>query len=109
MLLNLFLAILLKFISENDEDNDDVEGKGNEIKKQITSQEGEEKEPDGSDNDSIALNSSNSNLEEEFEQIKEYVAGDDIRTLNWKATAKRNQLMVNQYMDERASQCGKHV
>ncbi len=38
----------------------------------------------------------------EFEQIKEYVAGDDIRTLNWKATAKRNQLMVNQYMDERA-------
>jgi len=37
MLLNLFLAILLKFISENDEDNDDVEGKGNEIKKQITS------------------------------------------------------------------------
>lgn len=38
----------------------------------------------------------------EFEQIKEYVSGDDIRTLNWKATAKRNQLMVNQYMDERA-------
>ncbi len=31
----------------------------------------------------------------EFEQIKEYVSGDDIRTLNWKATAKRNQLMVN--------------
>src|SRR5690606_26895432 len=24
----------------------------------------------------------------EFEQIKEYVSGDDIRTLNWKATAK---------------------
>ena len=38
----------------------------------------------------------------EFEQIKEYVAGDDIRTLNWKATAKRNQLMVNQYIDERS-------
>jgi len=38
----------------------------------------------------------------EFEQIKEYVAGDDIRTLNWKATAKRNQLMVNQFQDERS-------
>ena len=38
----------------------------------------------------------------EFEQIKEYVAGDDIRTLNWKATAKHGQLMVNQYVDERS-------
>jgi uncharacterized protein (DUF58 family) len=38
----------------------------------------------------------------EFEQIKEYVAGDDIRTLNWKATAKTGQLMVNQYIDERS-------
>ncbi|WP_258848521.1 DUF58 domain-containing protein [Polaribacter sp. WD7] len=38
----------------------------------------------------------------EFEQIKEYVSGDDIRTLNWKATAKRNQLMVNQYVEEKA-------
>ncbi len=36
----------------------------------------------------------------EFEQIKEYVPGDDIRTINWKATAKKNQLMVNQYQDE---------
>ena len=25
----------------------------------------------------------------EFEQIKEYVRGDDIRTMNWKATARR--------------------
>ncbi len=38
----------------------------------------------------------------EFEQIKEYVQGDDIRTLNWKATAKRNQLMVNQFQDEKS-------
>jgi uncharacterized protein (DUF58 family) len=38
----------------------------------------------------------------EFEQIKEYVSGDDIRTLNWKSTAKRNQLMVNQYVEEKA-------
>ncbi|MTG97152.1 MULTISPECIES: DUF58 domain-containing protein [Myroides] len=36
----------------------------------------------------------------EFEQIKEYVIGDDIRTINWKATAKRNELMVNQFLDE---------
>lgn len=38
----------------------------------------------------------------EFEQIKEYVMGDDIRNLNWKATAKRNELMVNQYQDEKS-------
>lgn len=38
----------------------------------------------------------------EFEQIKEYISGDDIRTLNWKATAKQNRLMVNQYIEERS-------
>jgi uncharacterized protein (DUF58 family) len=38
----------------------------------------------------------------EFEQIKNYVNGDDARTINWKATAKRAQLMVNQYQDEKA-------
>ena len=38
----------------------------------------------------------------EFEQIKEYVRGDDVRTLNWKATAKQNNLMVNQFQDEKA-------
>ncbi|RED47439.1 DUF58 domain-containing protein [Seonamhaeicola aphaedonensis] len=38
----------------------------------------------------------------EFEQIKEYVQGDDIRTINWKATAKKNQLMVNQFQDEKS-------
>ncbi len=38
----------------------------------------------------------------EFERIKNYVIGDDIRTINWKATARRNQLMVNQYQDERS-------
>ncbi|MDR0230054.1 MAG: DUF58 domain-containing protein [Flavobacteriaceae bacterium] len=36
----------------------------------------------------------------EFEQIKEYVLGDDIRTINWKATAKKRELMVNQFQDE---------
>lgn len=39
---------------------------------------------------------------QEFEQIKEYVPGDDIRTVNWKATAKQNQLMINQYQDEKS-------
>jgi uncharacterized protein (DUF58 family) len=39
---------------------------------------------------------------QEFEQIKEYVPGDDIRTVNWKATAKQNHLMVNQYQDEKS-------
>ncbi len=38
----------------------------------------------------------------EFEQIKDYVPGDDYRTINWKATAKRAQLMVNQYQDEKS-------
>ena len=38
----------------------------------------------------------------EFEQIKEYVPGDDVRTINWKASSKRNQLMVNQFQDEKS-------
>ncbi len=38
----------------------------------------------------------------EFEQIKTYVRGDDVRTVNWKATAKHARLMVNQYQDEKA-------
>ncbi|MFZ2865570.1 MAG: DUF58 domain-containing protein, partial [Ignavibacteriaceae bacterium] len=40
----------------------------------------------------------------EFEQIKDYVRGDDYRTINWKATARKRQLMVNHYIDERAQQ-----
>jgi uncharacterized protein (DUF58 family) len=39
---------------------------------------------------------------QEFEQIKDYVQGDDFRTVNWKATAKRGALMVNQYQDEKS-------
>jgi uncharacterized protein (DUF58 family) len=38
----------------------------------------------------------------EFDQIKEYVAGDDIRSINWKATARRDRLMVNKYQDEKS-------
>lgn len=40
----------------------------------------------------------------EFEQIKEYVRGDDYRTINWKATARKDSLMVNSYTDERSQQ-----
>lgn len=40
----------------------------------------------------------------EFDQIKSYVRGDDYRSLNWKATGRRGELMVNQYEDERAQQ-----
>jgi uncharacterized protein (DUF58 family) len=40
----------------------------------------------------------------EFELIKEYVNGDDFRTINWKATARKNHLMVNHYQDERSQQ-----
>lgn len=40
----------------------------------------------------------------EFDQIKDYVKGDSYRTLNWKATAKKNRLMVNVYQEERSQQ-----
>jgi len=40
----------------------------------------------------------------EFEQIKEYVRGDDYRTVNWKASARKSQLMVNTYVDEKSQQ-----
>ena len=40
----------------------------------------------------------------EYEQIKEYVLGDDMRSVNWKATARRDLLMVNQYQDEKSQQ-----
>jgi uncharacterized protein (DUF58 family) len=40
----------------------------------------------------------------EFEQIKNYVRGDDYRSINWKATGRKSQLMVNQYEEEKAQQ-----
>ena len=40
----------------------------------------------------------------DFEHIKDYVKGDDYRTINWKASARRHQLMVNVYQEERAQQ-----
>jgi len=41
----------------------------------------------------------------EFEQIREYVQGDDYRTINWKASSRKNDtLMVNSYTDEKSQQ-----
>lgn len=40
----------------------------------------------------------------DFEQIRNYVQGDDYRKINWKATSRRNELMINQYEDEKAQQ-----
>jgi uncharacterized protein (DUF58 family) len=40
----------------------------------------------------------------EFEHIKQYLRGDDYRSVNWKATGRRAQLMVNQYEDEKSQQ-----
>lgn len=40
----------------------------------------------------------------EFEQIKDYVKGDDYRAINWKATARTSRLMVNVYNEERSQQ-----
>ncbi len=39
---------------------------------------------------------------QEFEQIREYVTGDNYRDINWKATARKQSLMVNQFTDERS-------
>lgn len=38
----------------------------------------------------------------EFENIKNYTIGDEYRLINWKATAKANRLMVNQYQEEKS-------
>lgn len=40
----------------------------------------------------------------EFEHIKDYVRGDDYRTINWKATARKSNLMVNHFEDEKSQQ-----
>lgn len=38
----------------------------------------------------------------EFEQIKPYVSGDDLRNLNWKAAAKSGKLMTNHFQEEKS-------
>ena len=38
----------------------------------------------------------------EFEQVRPYNQGDDVRTINWKATARRSDLVVNAFQDEKS-------
>lgn len=38
----------------------------------------------------------------EFEQIKDYVQGDDLRHVNWKATGRTHMLKTNHFVEERA-------
>ena len=38
----------------------------------------------------------------EFDHIKDYVIGDDPRHINWKASARRGELMLNHYIDEKS-------
>ena len=38
----------------------------------------------------------------EFDQIRHYYIGDDRRKINWKATARKGELMVNQNIQEKA-------
>src|SRR5947207_3489573 len=38
----------------------------------------------------------------EFDQIREYNCGDDIRFIDWKASARNNKMLVKQYIEERS-------
>jgi hypothetical protein len=38
----------------------------------------------------------------EFDQIREYAFGDDIRFIDWKASARNDKLLVKQYIEERS-------
>ena len=40
----------------------------------------------------------------DFEHIRDYLRGDDYRTVNWRATARTGRPMVNVYQDERSQQ-----
>ncbi len=38
----------------------------------------------------------------EFDQIREYQTGDDVRFIDWKSSARMNKLLVKQYIEERS-------
>jgi uncharacterized protein (DUF58 family) len=50
-----------------------------------------------------------------FESLREYVPGDDVRSIDWKATAKRSRPIARQYEPERNQtvmllvDCGRHM
>lgn len=39
---------------------------------------------------------------DEFEHIKAYAQGDNIKAINWKATSRNNQIMVNQFQNTKS-------
>ncbi len=39
---------------------------------------------------------------DEFEQIRNYQIGDNEKSINWKATSRKNELLVNQFQDSRS-------
>lgn len=37
----------------------------------------------------------------EFDQLREYQQGDDVRCIDWRASARMNKLLIKQYIEER--------
>lgn len=40
--------------------------------------------------------------DDEFEHLRNYIPGNNIKHINWKASSRRNELVVNQYQDNRS-------
>jgi len=41
---------------------------------------------------------------DEFEQIRNYIVGDNVKSINWRATSRQGELMVNQYENSKSQQ-----
>ncbi len=39
---------------------------------------------------------------DEFEQIRDYVVGDNVKSINWRATSRSGKLMINQYQNSKS-------